>query len=420
MAFLLDKPEPGDFGRRGPKRLWTVYPVPVISWAWWEGYELLQEPDAADLLALYHAFRDALLWASTDPMERDGLFDPARCYEIEPGHPAAEPLSVLFNITSESARGDEARAATACEAISAWAGTVGMDAVEYLFAYLAARVSPGSHERAFAAGRAARRQGRFRDAEAFFRRTIALSRRVGDDAGYANGYIGWAIMEEKRGNLVYARRRFVSAWRAAKRGGLPELGAATRHNMIALALAERNFDEGQRHIASAYRLYGRKNQQLFRLANDAGGFWSTFGYYSVALPLFEAALPSVTRPVERAAILANICRAAAGLSKKDQYLEAWTECTKLDRDMGDSMPDIYMELCRGAQTLGYRKQARELAIRAIASSEARRYEGKAAMARELLAAVQAGEHREDAVDPPAELEAFAARFLKALREMRPR
>jgi hypothetical protein len=87
--------------------------------------------------------------------------------------------------------------------------------------------------------------------------------------------------------------------------------------------------------------------------------------------------------------------------------------------MGESMPDIYMELCRGAQTLGYRKQARELAMRAISSAEARRYDGKAAMARALLAAVQAGEHRDDAVDPPAELRIFAARFLKALRQMRP-
>lgn len=417
MPFLLDKPEPGKAGRRGPKRLWTVHPAPTLSWSCLEGSEILDEADGPEAIPLFQAFRDALLWATVARTDRAGLFVELPDLGLPADDVLHRPISRIHRALAGTGGSAEAVAASASESISEWAASIGRDATEYLFAYLAARISDTDHERAFAAGRAARRQGRYRDAEAFFQRTIALARRADDDAGYASGYIGWAIMEEKLGNLTAARRKFVSAWRASKRGGLPELGAATRHNMIALALAAMNFAEGQRHIMRAYRLYGKDNVALFRLANDAGGFWSTFGHYSVALPLFECSLPRVSRPVERVAILANICRAAAGLGLKERYLEAWTECTKLEREAGEVMPDIYIELARGAQALGYRRRAEDLARQARTSANAWGSTAKAAAAESLIAEIRDGGRGEPAKEPPPEVAAFAARFVKRLRHL---
>jgi tetratricopeptide (TPR) repeat protein len=188
--------------------------------------------------------------------------------------------------------------------------------------------------------------------------------------------------------------------------------------MIALAFAERNLQEGQAHIVSAYKLYGPDNPQLYRLANDAAGLWTIFGFYSVALPLYEHALPHVTRLDERVAILANISRAAAGLGQRDRFLSAWTEAIKLDRHPGESLPDIYMELARGAHLLGYLIRAQELAVEAIAAATARNSEAKRKAAEQLLDDIR--ERRPapgDAEQPPPEVSRFARRFGKRLRRL---
>lgn len=224
-------------------------------------------------------------------------------------------------------------------------------------------------------------------------------------------------MEEKRGNLPAAKTKFIRALRAASRGGLPELVAATRHNMIALALADRNFSEGQGHIVAAYKLYGSVNPQLYRLANDAAGFWSSFGYFAIALPLFERVLPHVTRPDERMAVLANISRAAAGLGRRERFLSAWTEAVSLDRHAGEAIPDIYMELARGAQSLGYSVKAQELAREAVTCATRRGYHDKRASAEALIVELREGRRGEEGQVASAALARFARRFVQRLQHL---
>jgi tetratricopeptide (TPR) repeat protein len=416
VPILFDKPEPGYGARRGPKRRWTIPPAPTPSWARFEGYDLIAEFEGAEVLPLFDRYRDTLLWAETDARNRRGLFSSIP-ESLPRTHPLHGALQVLNGIVVAPESADARQVAEACMEVSQWGAAGGWSATEYLFALLAAKTVDGDHELAFAAGRAARRQGRFEDAKSLFRRAIALSRRAGDDAGYASAFLGWAIMEEKRGNLAAARTRFVRALRAASRGGLPELVAATRHNMIALALADRDFPEGQAHIVAAYKLYGADDPQLYRLANDAAGFWSAFGYFEIALPLYERALPHVTRPDERIAILANISRAAAGLGRRERFLTAWTEAVSLDRHGGETMPDIYIELARGAQTLGYNVKAQELAREALTWATQRDYPAKRAAAAEMLAELQEGRGADPARTPPPELLRFARRFTRRLRRL---
>lgn len=416
MPILFDKPEPAHRGRRGPKRRWTIHPAPTLSWGRFDGYDLVAELDGTEALHLFQRYRDTLLWAATESDERPGLF----CSAPEPlpdEHPLCGAVNVLNRLVVAPDTVSGRTVARACLEVSQWGAAGGWLATEYLFALLAARAADRDHEFAFAAGRAARRQGRFEDAKSLFRRAIALSRRVGDEAGYANAFLGWAIMEEKRGDLAAARTKFIRALRAASRGGLPELMAATRHNMIALALADRDFPEGQRHIVAAYKLYGPDNPQLYRLANDAAGFWSAFGYFAIALPLYERALPHVVRPDERIAILANISRAAAGLGKRERFLSAWTEAVSLDRHGGESMPDIYMELARGAQSLGYNIKAQELAREAVTWATQRAYPAKRAAAENMLVELQEGRGADPAQAPSPALTRFARRFTQRLRRL---
>lgn len=416
MPILFDKPEPAHRGRRGPKRRWTIHPAPTLSWARFDGYDLIAELDGDEALTLFQRYRDTLLWASTDLRERAGLFWSIP-ETLSEGHPLCEAVRVLNRIVLAPESVNARNVARACLEVSQWGAAGGSLATEYLFALLAARAADRDHEFAFAAGRAARRQGRFEEAKSLFRRAIALARRIGDEAGYANAFLGWAIMEEKRGNLSAARTKFVRALRAASRGGLPELLAATRHNMIALAMADRDFSEGQEHIVAAYKLYGPDNPQLYRLANDAAGFWSAFGYFAIALPLYERALPHVVRPDERIAILANISRAAAGLGQRARFLSAWTEAVSLDRHGGESMPDIYMELARGAQSLGYTIKAQELAREAVTWATQRGYPAKRAAAEKMLEEVQEGRGADPAQAPSPALTRFARRFMQRLRHL---
>jgi tetratricopeptide (TPR) repeat protein len=283
---------------------------------------------------------------------------------------------------------------------------------EYLYSVLAAYAAPKDPYPAFAAGRAARRHGRIDDARTWFKRTIALARRADDEAASASAYLGWGILEERQGNRERAATKFLKAWRAAKRGGLPELAGASRHNMIAVALSERDFAAGNAHIVAAYKLYGRGNPQLYRLANDAAGFWSTFGYFSISLPLFEAALPHVLRADEKMAILANISRAAAALGMRDRYLEAWDTALELERAAGEALPEIYMELARGAWALGYYGRAKELATKALQVSTP---ETTARRAESLLDNIVARRPPDPAREADLQLQRFAARFSQRLR-----
>jgi tetratricopeptide (TPR) repeat protein len=387
-----------------------------LSWARFEGYDIIAELEGAEAFCLFQRYRDTLLWTATDLDDRRGLFW-STPEPLPDAHPLCGAVEVLNRIVIAPDSANARSVARACLEVSEWGAAGGWLATEYLFAVLAARAADRDHEFAFAAGRAARRQGRFEDAKSLFRRAIALSRRVGDEAGYANAFLGWAIMEEKRGDLSAARTKFIRALRAASRGGLPELLAATRHNMIALALADRNFPEGQAHIVAAYKLYGPDNPQLYRLANDAAGFWSAFGYFAIALPLFERALPHVVRPDERIAILANISRAAAGLGQRARFLSAWTEAVSLDRHGGESMPDIYMELARGAQSLGYNAKAQELVREAVGWAKLRGYPAKRAVAESLLVEVQEGRGADPAQAPSPALTRFARRFMQRLRAL---
>ena len=419
MPILLEKPEPGRNARRGPRRLWTVPLAPALPTEPFDGFDLLEELGGDERPALFQSYRDTLLWALARPDERPNLF------LALPGAPTTAAGPTFLNpaieefrkLVRDPGRVDVAGLARACTSVSEWAALSGYAATEYHFAVLAARVAPADPALAFNAGRAARRHVRIEDARVWFRRSVALARRADDEAAYASAFLGWGILEERQGNVDRAVQLFGRAWKAAKRGKLRELAAAARHNMIAIALAERNLARGQGHIIGAYKLYGEGNPQLHRLANDAAGFWFVFGFYSLSLPLYEAALPRFTRPDERAMVLANIGRAAAALGDRDRYLEARDLALDLHRELAGSLPEIYVELAHGAFTLGYTTRAKDLAKRAIQIARKHGDPSMVLQAESVLAAIDTGAEPDRPREPDPEMRRFAARFLARLGEL---
>jgi tetratricopeptide (TPR) repeat protein len=399
--------------------LWTVPLAPTLKADGFEGYALLEELRGEAQSFLFQAYRDAFLWSFVQPAQRENLFgvnSPVPTWNDIPAD-LSPPVEHFRRLASDPAHVNATELAGACRALSDWAAAEGHLQTEYHFADLSARVAPEDPDLAFNAGRAARRHGRAEDARTWFRRTIALARRADDEATYASAYLGWGILEERQGDVSAAMRLFVKAWKAAKRGKLRELAAAARHNMIGIALAEGNFARGQTHIIRAYKLYGAKNPQLHRLANDAASFWFVFGFYSVSLPLFEAALPRFTRADERAFLLANISRAAAASGDRERYLEARDEILDLNREMLESFPEIFIELALGAHTLGYAARAKELANRAVEAARNRRDEASLSRAVDVAEAIARGDAPDKPQEPGPDMTLFAARFLDWLREL---
>ncbi|HYW09226.1 MAG TPA: hypothetical protein VE913_19865 [Longimicrobium sp.] len=422
MVFL-DKPEPaGSSRRRARKRRWIVWPSPVAPAGEVEGMRVLHDVPGPLGLVLFQRFRDVDLWASVRADKRLDLFaERARGVELptwdrfDDGGELEPPLRVLAGLVVGPSASRELEVAQACTTIAEWASEIGHDETAAGFSTLASRVRPRDPGLAFAAGRAARRLGRYENAEAWFRRAVGLSRRLGNEEAASAAYLGWGVLEELRGKREAARTRFVLAWRAAKRGKLLTLAATARHYMIALTVPDGTLQEGFAHAVAAYRLYGKADHLLPRLASDTGALLSEHGHFSTARLLYEAALPLLTRPAERVAGLANVGRAAAAMGDKQRFTEARHDFDLLAPHGREFLPASLVELAHGAQTLGQPRQAAAMLREAIRLAREHRDEPALATALRLEQRI-AAKHSGDS-DHPATVEhqMFATRFANRLR-----
>jgi tetratricopeptide (TPR) repeat protein len=374
-------------------------------------------------LVLFQRFRDVDLWASVRPDKRPDLFaERTRGVELPTwdrsdsgGGQLESPLRVLAALVVGPGAGRESEVAQACTSIAEWASENGHDETAAGFATLASRVRPRDPELAFAAGRAARRLGKYENAEAWFRRAVGLSRRLGNEEAASAAYLGWGVLEELRGRREAARTRFVLAWRAAKRGKLLTLAATARHYMIALTVPDGTLQEGFAHAVAAYKLYGKADHLLPRLASDTGALLSEHGHFSTARLLYEAALPLLTRPAERVAGLANVGRAAAAMGDKQRFTEARHDFDLLAPHGREFLPASLVEMAYGAQTLGQPRQAAAMLGDAIRLAREHRDEPALATALRLEEKI-AAKHPGDSDNPaPVEHQIFATRFANRLR-----
>lgn len=412
------EPEGGDWNRP-VRRRWVLAPPADWTYSGFEGLRILREDGTPFGLLLFQCLRDAHLWTTTPPEYRGNLFAPSEAggrlwnEEVEVPDVIARPLAVLVRLPSDSAAISPEQIRNACSEVSGWGLAKGFLAVESGFAVVAALAVPEDPIAAFAAGRAARRDTRFEQAEEWFRRSIGLARRADNDAAYASAYLGLGVLESARGNSEKARKRFVRAWRAARRAKLRKLAAAARHYMLPLAAEQHRFDEGIKHAIAAYKLYGADDHRLPALASDTGAFLLDNAMFATAIPLFRAALLHLVDSPDSVTVLCNLARALAAVGDAEGYGALWMEVNRVGRERSESYPSALIELAQGARTLKQWRRAQVVLTDALEAATDARDQKSMLRAQKLLADLQ-GAPTDRNRPPPPDVKRFVTRFAKRL------
>lgn len=425
VAYIGKQEPEGKARNRGPKRRWTIPAPPGLSPSGLEARQILEEVPGPLGVELWQRFRDAVVWSEVAAEDRHQLLlsttylnDPTFTHAATEAKELQATLCTFGELIDRAQSVDVRLLAGASLSVSEWAALHGYDETAALYAGLAARLRPRDPDLAFAAGRAERRCARYERAEEWFLRAIGLSRRTGDDAAYASAFLGWGLMEEQRGRRASARQKYVRAWRAAMRGSLYQLGAAARHNLIALSVPDDPFDVGLAHVIAAYKLYDNSSgERLALLALDAGVFLAEHGFYAHALRLYDALARHIARPAVHVALLANVARAAAALGDKDRFRAAYDEVTRDDAQIGEFAPAALAEVARAAHTLGLEGKAIATANEAAKLARARGAVGAERAALEVIEAVRGKRAGDVLREPPLRVVRFVNRFAKRLASL---
>jgi tetratricopeptide (TPR) repeat protein len=414
--LLTERQEPR---RKGRRRRASPPPAPFLVADPFEGAEILEElPDLYEDL-LWQAARDVQLWVTVHPANRSGLFrneqiaDRDRVARICPELISAFKAIGVLRVRPEGA--DVKSISSACQLCYDWARRNDYLVTAATFAELAAWATPQDSTLATAAGRANRHAGAFARAKRWFDRAIALARRTGDQTAYAEALLTWGNMAFQRAEYGAARTLFARAWRKGRRYNLREMGAAARHNLMALEFTLGDHAAANEHGAAAFALYGRSSERLPFLAHDIAHLWTTEGYCELALRLLLASEPLITAPGEKLKVWANIGRAAAGAGRDDLFFEAWDRVSHESRTSSSPhLPEALVAIAEGSHSLGRSAQAAGMAERAVQAARKHKHGDAEQLALAALEKIRSGEAPPPAVDPPDIALALAARLLRAL------
>lgn len=372
-------------------------------------------------LTLWLYLRAVLLWLDTKSDARTQLFGgfPQDLPHDDETGVLSHPLAALRALVETPERQTPGDLAAACVEVSEWAAGVGRENTEREFAEAAAYLLPGDADMALFAGRAARRSGNFARAEHWYKRAVGIARRTHDKEAHVLAVIRLGILAEEQGRTARARDRQWRAWRLGRRFKLDKLSAYARHELLVIAIYAGTFDEANEHAAIALQLYGRFDDRFPQLAHDTAFLWAHHGYFSAALPIYEAVLPYLARASEVIQVVANIGRAAAACGQADRFYWAWDEVEKRLGEAGEHSATALLNLAYGARTLGLRTRARELAERGLKIARQRGAtiveERLSTLLDELRTAAGADEDRA----PTAAMTAVSARFIGRLGRGQP-
>ncbi|HEX5725130.1 MAG TPA: tetratricopeptide repeat protein, partial [Longimicrobiaceae bacterium] len=294
-----------------------------------EGSALLREVGGALGVLLWGALRDVMLWIGTAPEERGALFGPgaagARAREVEAGLREPEligPLLTLLLLVEQPAQVDPARVLHACRRVAAWAADRGHTATRLAFTQVVALAARDDARAAIDTARLARQLGEYPRAETWFRATIHRARHR-DWESYVWAYIGLAVLYRATGNIAAALSVARRALAGARRRRLHGLRGVALHHLFALAIESPEHGRAYDYAWAAFEAYGDDHPRLPLLANDVATWWADHGQFARALPVFEAVLPRVDDPAERALVASNLARAAAGTGDLARYRFAY-------------------------------------------------------------------------------------------------
>jgi tetratricopeptide (TPR) repeat protein len=386
-----------------------------------EGMTLLEEVPGDAGVVLWQSLRNVLLWVRTPPAERGAMFAPdaaERRARTLDGAPLDEVLrSALLTVAGVLARPQAARperVARACEAVAAWAEERAAGATALAFMQAAALALPADAGLACAVGRLARRNGETVRAEGWLHLAVVLGRGAGDWNAYARAYLGLGNLALSAGNLPRARRMHRRALSAARRHRLRRVEAQALHDLFVTAAETGSAAEARESARAALRAYGPDHPRLPALAADVACFWVARGQFAQALPVLRLAADRFADPAERMVVLANAARAAGGACDRRAYDAAAGEVASLAGEPAAAprAAQAWLNLARGAASLGDHERAAHAATLALALAAERGERKVAASAEAILAeagaAARAARHAPAAPVPVPAAEATLA------------
>jgi tetratricopeptide (TPR) repeat protein len=411
--------EPQEPRTRGRRRRAPPPPAPTLAANPFECAIILEELSAPVDELLWQAARDVHLWVSVAAQDRKNLFGNVRTTDLHQITEACPELASAFKtFAAMRVRPGSApakRLIAACQSCYEWARGRDHLAVAVTFAELAAAVAPVDANLATVAGRANRHLGAFGRAKRWFDRAISIARRRGDQAALAEAELTWGNTAFQQADYVTARKLFANAWRRGKRFNLRAMGAAARHNLMALEFTLGDRVTASEHGAAAFALYGPSSDRLPFLAHDLAHLWSAEGYYGVALRLLLASRPHIIPDNEQLKAWANIGRAAAGAGRPDLFYDAWDRVTREGRSSSSPhLPEALTAIAEGAHLLGRSAQAADTAERAVHVARIRRHADAEKLALAALERIRAGDRGPPASNPPKSVQALATRIERAL------
>jgi tetratricopeptide (TPR) repeat protein len=417
--------------RRSEPRCHQSLPPLLAEGEPFEGAAVLAERGDGTGLVLWRTLRDLNAWIDTPPADRGRIFRPAAAAEREAeiavaGVPSElwVPLLAASRLLATPTSVDEARLLHACRGVARWAERDGAPATRLAFTQTAARLAPNHPPLSYAVGRLARDQGEFARAETWLRHAVRLARRR-DWATYVLAYLGLGKLYQLLGNLPAARALALRGTRTARRRRLRRLEGTGHHDLMVLAVEAGRYAEAQDRASVALECYGPGHARLPALAYDLASVWFLCGHVDRALPVFEAVLPHITVPRERAVALANVARAAAGAGDPARYDSACGEAAEVLAALPASAQaaEAWLNLGRAAVTRSDAERARLCGARALEIASTLRLGQLALEAEAVLGSSRSA--RPSPVEPvegaaPAiEVRApLAERFVSSLREAR--
>lgn len=317
--------------RKSP-RSWSVPVALGFGPEPFEGAAVLDEMKGEQALLVWQILRDVDVWLAADRPRGHLLFSPEasadRSMEIDRLFPGGAVVHGSLHALSELLRGrrrDPAALSAACAALARWASEEGLAATAFAAGLRGAAASPRDPGYCYLAGLMARRRADYLRAEAWLRRSLALSRRVRDGRHYGLSLMSLANLHMARYEGELAERRLRQAIKAARRFAIWDLRALAFHDLFMLASTHGHPAQAARYALAAARGYGRFHPRLPALAHDVAWFLLVRDRPGRALRILQALDDRSLRPQERLLFLSTVARAAGAAGDAHVFWRTWVD-----------------------------------------------------------------------------------------------
>ncbi|HET7232438.1 MAG TPA: tetratricopeptide repeat protein [Longimicrobium sp.] len=353
MLHRSFKPPPRRTGRR-----WCADPALLRDPAFpepFDGAAVLDEVGGDLGLLLWHTCRDVLLWAAATPDQRTALFVAGSLANLDRlvATVGDAPLRSSLNEVGELLRNghdERLRITECCEVVADWAVRAELDRTAIAFAQAAAAASPDDAAPFIRAGALLSLYGRDTAAGTWFRRALALARRMGDSASYGNALLALGRLHESKDDVERARRSYRRALTLGRRAGLRTLRAHARHGLMRMAARAGDLETARLHGESALRELGDGHAAALVIHDIAAVMLQQDPHANGAtcLAMLRGIVPGRRAGVERISTLVLLVRAAGYAGEVDTLANAWFDAVSAIGRLGES-PDaarLLLDLAR--------------------------------------------------------------------------